>query len=48
MEPGYEAITTAALKQPALRPLHCGARIQKVQARLPRVPRAPGDLAGLF
>ena len=47
-EPGYEAITTAELKQPALRPLHCGARIQRLQTRLPRVPRGPGELAGLL
>jgi len=47
-ETGYEAITTEALKQPALRPLHCGARIQRIQERLPRVPRGPGELAGLL
>jgi dTDP-4-dehydrorhamnose reductase len=48
INPGYESVATAELKQPALRPLHCGARIQHIQARLPRVPRVPNDLAGLF
>ena len=47
-ETGYEAITTGALKQPALRPLHCGARIQRIQARLPRQPRTPDDLSVLI
>ena len=46
-EPGYEPVATAELKQPALRPLNCGARIQRIQARLPRTPRAPEHLAGL-
>ncbi len=46
--PGYEAVATNDLKQPALRPLHCGARLQKIQARLPRQPRSPGDLSVLL
>lgn len=45
-DPGYEAVPTSELKQPALRPLHCGARIQQIQQRLPRTPRPPDDLAG--
>jgi dTDP-4-dehydrorhamnose reductase len=46
--PGYEAIPTAEFKQPALRPLNSGARIQRIQNRLPRQPRSPADLAGIF
>jgi dTDP-4-dehydrorhamnose reductase len=47
-EPGYEAIPTAEFKQPALRPLHSGARIQRIQNCLPRQPRSPAELAGIF
>jgi dTDP-4-dehydrorhamnose reductase len=46
-DPGYEAGPTAELKQPAPRPLHCGARIQRIQKRLPRTPRAPGMIGEL-
>jgi len=46
--PGYEAVPTVEFKQPALRPLQAGARIQRILDRLPRGPRSPADLAGIF
>ena len=47
-DPAYKALITTELKQPALRPLHSGARINRILGRLPRQPRSPASLAGVF
>jgi dTDP-4-dehydrorhamnose reductase len=46
-EGGFQTISTASLKQPALRPLHAGARTEKIRSFSSRTARAPGDFRGL-
>jgi len=45
---GFEAVPTAVLNQPAARPLHAGARIQRIMDRYPRALRGPACLGKLF
>ena len=44
---GYAAVATGDLQQPARRPLHSGAKIDRILKISPRRPRAPGDLTGV-